>query len=75
MADNDGSADQHLMPYGRGTVPWVEVVEALKEIGYEGLFNFEVPGERRCPLPVRLAKLDYLRALSDIMLAEVGPVH
>ncbi len=69
LADNDGTADQHLMPYGRGTVRWEEVVPALREVGYHGLFNFEIPGERRCPLPVRLAKLNYLRAVTVFMLA------
>jgi len=67
VADNDGSADQHLMPYGHGTVEWSEVVAALKEIGYDGLFDFEIPGDSRCPLPVRLAKLDYLREVANYM--------
>jgi sugar phosphate isomerase/epimerase len=68
IADNEGQTDQHLMPYGRGTVPWDEVVSALKEAGYQGLFNLEIPGENRCPLQVRLAKLDYLRTLTHLML-------
>ena len=63
IADNDTSSDQHLMPYGGGTVPWGEVVSALREIGYSGLFNLEIPGERNGPMPVKLAKLDYAKTL------------
>jgi len=63
IADNDTSSDQHLMPYGGGTVPWGEVVAALREIGYSGLFNLEIPGERNGPMPIKLAKLDYAKTL------------
>ena len=68
VADNDGSGDQHLMPYGRGTVAWDDVISGLKEIHYEGLFNFEIGGEIKCPLPIRLAKLDYLKTIVQLML-------
>jgi len=59
IADNLGQHDDHMIPYSRGTVPWTGVMKALREIGYDGLFNYEIPGENRCPMPVRLAKLDY----------------
>ena len=61
LHDNDGSGDQHLMPYGAGKIDWKDVFSALKEVGYHGLYNWEIPGERRGPVEVRLAKLDYLR--------------
>lgn len=67
VADNDGSCDQHLAPYGRGTVPWKSVLPALRECGYADLFNLEIPGERRCPPEVHRLKLDYLRRLLDFM--------
>ena len=70
IQDNEGKIDQHLMPFGRGTVPWDEVMTALDEIGCEALFNFEIPGENRCPLPARRAKLDYLRQIAEQMLAQ-----
>ena len=73
IADNDGSSDQHLLPYGHGTVAWETVVPALREIGYAGLFNLEVPGERGCPMPVLLAKLDYAKHLLSLMLDEEVP--
>ena len=68
IANTEGERDQHLMPYGRGKVAWGEVATALKEIGYAGLYTFEIPGENRCPMAARLAKLDYLRAILPILL-------
>lgn len=68
IADNDGSGDQHLMPFGRGTVPWKDVMSGLKQIHYEGLFNFEIPGEIHCPLSIRLTKLDYLKTIAHLMI-------
>ena len=70
IADNDTSGDQHLLPFGCGTVDWQDVMRGLREVGYSGLFNFEVPGERRAPLAVRREKLRYARALSDILLSD-----
>jgi len=61
IADNDTSGDQHLMPFGRGNVDFRAVWSALREIGYDGLYNLEIPGERLCPLEVRGWKLDYLK--------------
>lgn len=72
IADNLGTNDDHLLPYGRGTVCWTEVMKALRQVKYQGLFNLEVPGENRCPLPVRLAKLDYARRLINWMLEYDG---
>ncbi|MDP2989324.1 MAG: sugar phosphate isomerase/epimerase family protein, partial [Kiritimatiellota bacterium] len=72
IADNLGSNDDHMLPYGRGTVKWTEVMKALREIKYSGLFNFEVPGEIRCPEPVLMAKLDYALELAKWMIAHDG---
>jgi sugar phosphate isomerase/epimerase len=69
IADNLGERDDHMLPHSAGTVDWSDVVSALREVGYSGLFNFEVPGETRCSLEIRLAKLDYARRLGDLMLA------
>lgn len=70
IADNDGSCDQHIMPYGMGHVNWTEVVQALKEIGYDGLFNLEIPGERNCPLEVRNYKALYIKQVFDYMMRQ-----
>jgi sugar phosphate isomerase/epimerase len=52
ISDNDGSGDQHRTP-GNGSINWPAVVRALREVGYEGLFNLEIPGERHALLPLR----------------------
>ena len=69
LHDNDGSGDQHLLPYGAGKIDWKDVFAALKEVGYRGLYNWEIPGERRGPVAVRMAKLDYLRAAWPAILS------
>ncbi len=61
IADNEGYTDQHIMPYGRGTVDFAEVMKGLDEIGYDGVMNYEIPGERSCPLAVRAMKLKYIK--------------
>lgn len=38
--DNDGRDDLHRMPF-TGTVRWEELLEALREVGYDGDFSFE----------------------------------
>jgi sugar phosphate isomerase/epimerase len=72
IADNLGQGDDHMLPYGRGTIRWPEVLRALHEVRYQGLFNLEVPGENHCPRPVRLAKLDYALQLATEMIAEAA---
>ena len=72
IADNQNLADmdQHLLPFSRGTVNFFEVVEALREIGYVGMFNFEIPGEHRAPLPILAKKLEYTRFIYDYLIGE-----
>jgi len=73
LAENDTSGDQHALPFARGgCVPWTEIAAALAGIGYPGLLNYEVPGERACPLPVRRLKLAYLRDLSAWIFGETA---
>ncbi|MBT3297094.1 MAG: sugar phosphate isomerase/epimerase [Verrucomicrobia bacterium] len=73
IADNMGETDNHILPYGLGTIKWEGFAETLRSIGYEGLFNFEVGGDAHGrPLSVQLAKLDYTRELAKVMLSEQG---
>lgn len=58
--DNEGKGDQHLIPFGKGNVDFAQVVETLKEIGYNGIFNYEITGEVSCPLEIRDFKLKYI---------------
>jgi len=67
VTDSIGKRDDHILPHSAGNINWEDFVDALREIGYEGLFNFEVPRENRCPMAIRLAKLDYARELALLM--------
>ena len=66
--ENDGASDEHVLPYERGTMDWPRVISALHQIGYAGLFNLEVFGERERPMPVRETRLDHARVLVHGML-------
>ena len=68
IADNEGERDQHMMPFGRGNVDFEEVVRALREVNYEGLFNLEIPGESHVPMEVRAAKIRYVRECYDYLM-------
>ena len=57
IADNDGTRDQHRAPFAGGDVDFFEVVEALREIDYDGMFNLEIGGDSgKCPVPVKHVK-------------------
>jgi sugar phosphate isomerase/epimerase len=68
LTDSIGNHDDHILPHSAGTINWEEFIIALGEVDYDGLFNFEVPRENRCPMKIRLAKLDYVRKLAMLML-------
>ena len=44
LNDNNGFTDQHLPPMKKmeGGVPWEAVYAALDEVGYQGVYNFEL---------------------------------
>ncbi|MBE6590231.1 MAG: sugar phosphate isomerase/epimerase [Ruminococcaceae bacterium] len=68
IADNEGEIDQHLMPFTCGNVDFCEVVKALRQVNYSGVFNLEIPGERKIPLELRAAKLAYIKACYDYLM-------
>lgn len=76
IADNDGSGDQHLLPFEGGKVDWQGVMRGLRDIGYNGLFNFEIPGEscwpQPRPLPERLEKLERAAQIADRLMETMG---
>lgn len=41
LHDNHGERDEHLLP-GRGNIAWGEVNGALGDIGYDGVFMYEI---------------------------------
>ena len=67
IQDNDGLRDQHLGPT-RGTIDWSAGVAALIEVGYEGLFNLEIPGERAPTLELTLKRLEGIRETAQWLL-------
>ena len=67
IADNDRSGDLHIMPFGMGNVNWEVVMKSLKKIGYDGLFNYEIPGERNLPYELKGAKLEYLLKVGEYL--------
>lgn len=73
IADNDRSRDQHIAPFGIGTVDFAEVVDALREIGYDGLFNYEIGGEaHKCPVPVKHRKILGIKAGYDYLMSSLS---
>jgi sugar phosphate isomerase/epimerase len=41
LHDNDGITDQHKIP-GSGSIDWKELITALRETGYNGVYNMEL---------------------------------
>lgn len=71
ITENNGKNDVHQMPYSARTgVDWREVVAAVKETGYKGLFNLEILGENKAPLPIRHAKLRFIKEMTDYMTSD-----
>lgn len=70
--ENNGKADDHQMPFSaKKAFDWRELIRALEESGYQGLFNLEIIGEAdNAPLAVRHEKLKYVRFLCEYMLSD-----
>jgi len=55
ISDNDGSGDQHRIPYNASywgrPIDWMRVIKALKKINYQNLFNLELLGEGMSMVP------------------------
>lgn len=66
--DNYGDRDAHQPPFS-GNIDWKSVIGALREVGYEGDFNYEV-STTNIPMPAKPKYLKYLaelaRALTDL---------
>lgn len=71
VTNNSGGGDDHLMPFSsRFGVDWKDVVRALCDIQYGGLFNLEILGENKAPLPILEAKLTYIAKMVRYMTSE-----
>lgn len=70
ISDNTGESDQHMLPLGRGSVPWRPFIKKLKSMDYKGIFNYEASGENSACYPEILDdKLFYAAKVARIMLA------
>lgn len=70
IQDSDGTRDQHYSPM-RGSIDWEHGIAALREIGYAGLFNLEIPGERGLPVDLILRRMEGVLA-TTLWLLERG---
>lgn len=71
VTNNNGSADVHQMPFSaRYGIDWKDVMIALHEIQYDGLFNLEILGENKAPLPILEAKLTYISKMVRYMTSQ-----
>lgn len=68
MSDNFGSRDQHLTP-GWGTIDWPAVMQALRAVNYDGIFNLEIPGERHRLPELRRIKTRFAREVTEWLIA------
>lgn len=67
LNDNQGETDQHLMPYGKGSIDFIPVIQEVKKLGYGGLYNLEIPGENCGSIEIRGYKLDYLKKVMEYL--------
>lgn len=64
--DNDGTADQHLVPYD-GKTDWAAFIASLREIGFKGALSLESKVPFDCPDDERLALFKKMKASLDRM--------
>ncbi|MBE6550062.1 MAG: sugar phosphate isomerase/epimerase [Ruminococcaceae bacterium] len=62
--DNDGKGDHHYVPC-MGVIDWKAFVEALREIGYDGVFSFENGFKNFIPNASNDIKLKAFKAIVD----------
>lgn len=71
ITENNGLGDTHQMPFSaRYGIDWKEVLQALRDINYKGLFNLEILGERNAPMPIKRAKLAFIRTMCQHMFSD-----
>ena len=70
ISDNDGSGDQHLTP-GGGNINWPSVTAALRQIGYDGMFNLEIPGEMSPEPDILALKTRHARGVAERLVQRI----
>ena len=67
--DNNGTADQHLMPF-HGTVDWRIAMAALAEIGYKGELTYEIQEfGRYLPNDQKQLVVEYSQKIGAVLLS------
>ena len=69
--DNDGVNDNHTAPF-ECSIQWEKVCDALKSIGYNGVFNFEADGFlARLPDEMVIPRLEYLYKMGRYLAGKI----
>ena len=69
--DVDGVHDNHMPPY-TGITNWDEIIDALKDIGYQGDITFETPyWFRNLPMPLHGQALKLLADIGKHMVSQI----
>ncbi len=66
LHDNYGTKDDHSLPF-LGTVDWPAIMAALRDTGYDGVFNYEVAASK-LPMALRMEHAHYLIRAAYILL-------
>lgn len=68
---NNGDLDDHLMPYsGKKCVNFKPIMLALEQVGYQDLFNMEIPGESKAPLELRRIRLRHMYEICQYLMSD-----
>ncbi len=70
LSDNDGTGDQHLIP-GDGDVDWPTAMAALREVGYTGRVNLEIPGALHPVREVLALKMRHARQIAGWLVEQL----
>ncbi|MBE6757328.1 MAG: sugar phosphate isomerase/epimerase [Ruminococcaceae bacterium] len=68
--DNDGQHDWHQLPFF-GVTDWQDFGVALKEIGYDGVFNFETNPPWKMPTPLFVETAQTMAKMGRTIMGEV----
>ena len=71
VVDNNGEKDTHQMPFSARTgVDWKDVMQGLRDVDYQGLFNLEILGERGGNPAIKTAKLAFIKTMCQELLSD-----
>jgi sugar phosphate isomerase/epimerase len=73
ISDSDGRSLSHRTP-GNATIDWTSVMKALRNVGYRGIFNLEIPGERHREPAIVEMKVRHARQVTDWLVNQVNAV-